>query len=430
VVRCAALGLEPDLEAMLCAPMPRGAPETASIDRRARLIAITGIDGSGKSSQVGSLAEELRTSGAQVEVVKLYRQGAFLELANQLGARTRRGGPLAAFVTSRVVKLVDSLRVYRDQLARALVEADAVICDRYVETHLAAAESQLGWDLTGHPALAPFPPADVRFWLALDPELALRRRDERGEPPSADEHALGLAGYASVFARIAARGAQGDGDGGDAREVVLDATAPASENRRAIRERVAPLLCAPHGDPAKSSLVASRGTARRPARRCAVHIGGAPGAIERSGNEPGAADSDAVAPLVVELGAEVPALRAALDGWCGPIAGRAPEGFWLEAYAAQIVLDLWTLDAPRARIALWPGAVVGMASHGSLEMLRELARMLAPLVEIESYDPRPASYVAAFVALGAAPRAALRLARDYAAQLEGLAGEGGWEAGS
>jgi hypothetical protein len=95
-----------------------------------------------------------------------------------------------------------------------------------------------------------------------------------------------------------------------------------------------------------------------------------------------------------------------------------------------MVLDLWTLDPTRARIALWPGAIVEMASHESLEMLRELARMLAPLVEIEHYDPRPEAYVATFVALGAAPRAALRLARDYAAQLARLADAGAWPATS
>jgi hypothetical protein len=258
----------------------------------------------------------------------------------------------------------------------------------------------------------------VRFWLSLDPAVALRRRNERSEPPSADEHAIGLTGYASVFARLASQDS--------AREVVLDATAPADDNRRAIRDRVAAMLTCFHGDPARSSLRASRGAARRPTKRCAIDIGGAPDASRLRGSA--ASASAGVAPELVELGAEVLVLRAALDQWCGPIAARAPEAFWLEAYAAQMVLDLWTLDASRARIALWPGAVAEMASHDSLEVLRELARMLAPLVEIEGYDPRPEAYVATFVALGAAPRAALRLARDHAAQLARLADAGGWPA--
>ena len=169
------------------------------------------------------------------------------------------------------------------------------------------------------------------------------------------------------------------------------------------------MLAPPHGDAARSGLVPSRGLPRRAGPRCSVHIGG---------GDPG----------VVELGAELLALRGALAIWCGPIAGQAPEAFWLEAYAAQLVLDLWTLDVPRARLALWPDAVAGMASHQSLEGLPELARLLAPLVDVETYDPRPASYAPTFAALGAPPRAALRLARDYAAQLARLAGEHGWPA--
>jgi len=411
-VRIAALGLDPELESTLreappSGPVPPGLPvrpgPPVQPKPRAQVVAITGIDGSGKSSQVGWLAEALRDRGARVEVVKLYRQGAFLELANQLGARTRRGAPLAAFVTSRIVKLVDSLRVYRDHLAGAFTDCDVVVFDRYVETHLAAAQSQLGWDLTNHPALAPFPAPDLRFWLTLDPEIALARRDQRGEPPSADEHAIGLRGYAAEFARLAA----------GPNEIVLDATAPADTNRRTILDRVTAVLTPPRGDAARSSLVPSRGLPRRAGPRCSVHIGGS-------------GDASVGAPGVVELGAELLTLRGALDRWCGPIAGHAPEAFWLEAYTAQLVLDLWTLDLPRARLALWPDAVARMASHQSLDMLPDLTRLLAPLVNVETYDPRPASYAPTFAALGATPRAALRLARDYADQLEQFAVEHGW----
>ena len=229
-VRLAALGLDPDLEAALRAP---AAPPRAA--RRARVFAITGIDGSGKSSHADRLARGLRDRGADVRVLKLYRQGAFLELANELGARTRRGAPVAAFRTSRVVKLVDSLRVYRDHVAPGLDACDALVMDRYVETHVAAAASQLGWDLAAHPALAPFPPADLRVWLEVDPDVALARRDARAERPSADEHAVGLRGYAREFARLAAG------------ELRLDAAAPADDNARIIAERAAALLPALRG---------------------------------------------------------------------------------------------------------------------------------------------------------------------------------------
>jgi thymidylate kinase len=396
VVRMAALGLDPALEAALRDPSPP-APRTG-----ARVIAITGIDGAGKSSHAARLARLLGERGARVQVLKLYRQGAFLDLANELGARTRRGAPLAAFRTSRVVKLIDSLRVHRDQIAPALGDCDALVMDRHVETHIAAARSQLGWDLSQHPALAPFPPADVRFWLEVDPAIALERRDARGDRPSADEHPLGMRGYAIDFRR------QARGE----REVRLDGTAPAEENARAIAARALPLLAA-SGPPVSPALTAPSGApvVRPPhSPRCALKLG--------------------PCPVEPELGADVLALRGALESWIGRAARGVPEAFWLEAYAAQLLLDVRTFAPAQARAALWPGALVRMADHADIEMLRELERMLLAEVDIAGYAAGPDGYVATFAALGAHPSAAERLAREYAAGLDRLARECAWPAAS
>lgn len=385
IVRSAVLGLDPALEADLRTP---GAAPAA----RARLIAITGIDGAGKSTQIARLAATLRDRGASVRVIKLYRQGAFLELANQLSARTRSGAPLAAFRVSRIVKLVDSLRVYRDHLAPAMATSDAVLLDRYVETHLAAAESQLGWSLAGHAALAPFPAPDLQCWLRLDPDVALARREARGEPASADEHAVGLHGYAQVFARLAEQPGS----------LVLDAANGELDNARAIAERALPLVASGGG---AWSLVPPQGAPRVAASDCAVHIG-----------------VDAARPT---LGEDVFALRAALAGWCGAVDG-VPECFWLEAYAAQLVLDLMTTAPARAALALWPPALAAMDDHADLDMLRELGRMLAPRLVVQSWDPRSAIYESAFRQLGATSWAARRLAISYVASLAQCASEHGW----
>jgi dTMP kinase len=395
VVRAAVLGLDPALEADLRTAAT--APAAAPAPRRARLIAITGIDGAGKSSHVARLAAALRDRGARVTVLKLYRQGAFLELANQLGARTRRGAPLAAFRVSRVIKLVDSLRVFRDHLAPAIAACDAVILDRYVETHVAAAESQLGWDLAAHPALAPFPAADLRCWLELDPELALARRAARGEPASADEHAVGLRGYARVFARLAAAGGAAD--------LRLDAGADPETNAAELAARALPLVTGT-GDADRSSLAPPM--AAPPGRPivASVHVGAA-------------ADRAA-------LGADVLALRAMLAAWCGSVADGVPEAFWLEAYAAQLVLDARTEARPRAAIALWPAAIAAMPGHADLGALAELERLLDPLIEVASYDPRPETYEPAWRGLGATAAAAVRLARAYVARLEAVAAVRGW----
>jgi hypothetical protein len=125
-----------------------------------------------------------------------------------------------------------------------------------------------------------------------------------------------------------------------------------------------------------------------------------------------------------ELGGDVLALRADLERWSG--AAGVPEAFWLEAYAAQLVLEAITTRPARAAVALWPGAVAGMAGHGELAMLCELERMLTPLVEVESYDPRAASYEPVFRALGATPAGAHRLACDYADRLARVALARGW----
>jgi dTMP kinase len=408
LVRLAVLGLDPTLErALRGTPRPArsAAAAPAFAPRRARVIAITGLDGSGKSSHADRLARELQRRGASARVLKLYRQGAFLELANELGARTRRGAPLAAFRASRVVKLVDSLRVYRDHVLPALAECDALVMDRYVETHVAAAASQLGWDVSGHPALAPFPPPDVRFWLELDPDAALARRDARGEPPSADEHAVGMRGYAREFSRLAAASASASASA--AGEVRLDATAPPDENARAIADRALPLVPSPRGPAAESRLVAPAAAPRAPAvARCILHLGGADG--------------------LPELGADIGSLRASLSSWCGDAAGAIPEAFWLEAYAAQLLLDLRTLAPSRARASLWPGALARMPGCADLVMLAEIERILLAELDIESCAIDSAAHAVAFARLGAASTAAPRLARDYASALEQLADESGW----
>ena len=433
LVRLAVLGLDPGLEHALREGAARPAAEeekekeekkeeTAPVARRARIVAVTGIDGAGKSTQVDRLARRLRDRGAEVRVVKLYRQGAFLQLADELGARTRRGAPLAAFRVSRIVKLVDSLRVHRDHIAPALEACDALIMDRYVETHLAAAASQLGWDLSAHPALAPFPAADLRFWLELDPAVALARRHARGGSPSADEHPVGLRGYARELARLASSSA----------DVRLDAAAPEEDNAWAIAARTLPLVLRPidgDGDGDGDGERERGGRARAghaclvapgapppapPAGRCALHLG------------PGRGEPVVLGSVV--LGSDVASLRAALRGWCGGVADGVPESFWLEAYAAQLLLDLRILAPARASAALWPGALARMPGHRDLPVLDELAAMLAAEVEVTAYQPAAGPHAAAFAELGASPVASARLARDYAIALGELALESGWSA--
>jgi len=382
-VRAALLGHDPALEAALRVPVAR-----ARLDGPLT-VAITGVDGSGKSTQVAALAEALAARGLRVRVVKLYRQGPFLELANELSGRTRGGAALSLFTTSRVVKLVDSLRVLRDEVLPAAAACDAIVFDRYLETHEAAAGAQLAWDLSAHAALAPFPAVDVEFLLRLDAEEALARIGGRGEGRSADEHPTGLRGYATHFDRIAAR----DGF------VVLDARADRDTTAKAIAARVDALL-APRG--------ARPSTAPPPEGAPSLVVGGE--GLRIGGDAPWGSPGDDVCALAEFVRARWPEAAAGL-----------PEGLWVEAYAAQVLLDLRTSGASGAAVAWWPAALARHPMFADLLSLAELERMTLARATVRSVDLTGDAAARRLRALVGDP--AGRVARAYREALEAHARE-------
>ncbi|MBL8839994.1 MAG: hypothetical protein JNL90_00515 [Planctomycetes bacterium] len=395
-VRCAVLGLDPLLDAALREPpsSPPSSPPPAPADPPlARHVAITGLDGAGKSTHAARLAASLAERGHAVAVVKIYRQGAFLELAGELGARTRRGAPLAAFRVSRLVKLLDSVRVLRDRLVPLAGRCDVVLLDRWLETHVAAAASQLGWELADHPLLAPFPRVDRRFWLELGAEEAIERLDARAERRSADEHATGLLGYAREFERLAA------GPG----EQRLSARAPLEENAAQLLREVVPLLAAPrrrgevvaveNGAPPRLPLDAAHG-------RCRLHLG-----------------AHAERP---ELGRGLFELITFLRERSGGALSGVPEATWIEAYLVELLLALGTTRPARAAVALWPAALLAMEECADLPMVAELARLLDAETQVESASSDDEARRAAddaFRALGFAPAGAARFAASYSEAL-------------
>lgn len=385
-VKAALVGIDPALEEALHRPT-----EPARWGRAAT-VAITGIDGSGKSTQVATLLESLAQRRFSVRAIKLYRQGLFLELANELSGRTRRGASLGMFRVSRVVKLVDSLRVLRDEVLPALASDDVVVFDRYLETHEAAG-AQLTWDLSNHPALAVFPRVDVQVLMRLDAETSMVRLGRRGGVRSADEHPTGQRIYAREFDRIAAR----DGF------VVLDARDDRDENARSIAREVDAQIARDrsHAYPSAPSF----------APRPRVRTGG-DGLSLGGPVEDGAPGDDACA-----LADFVRALR--------PDASEAfSEGFWFEAYAAQVLLDLRSADARGAEVAWWPAALVRVPEFSDLTELLELERMTlarAPvrrvLLDTEGFVQRLRSFVG---------DRAERLGFVYRQAFEAHAHERGW----
>lgn len=346
-VRAALLGLDPTLEAALRTPLAR-----RRLDGPVA-VAITGVDGSGKSTQVAALADSLAARGLRARVIKLYRQGAFLALANELSGRSLGGAALDVFRASRVVKLVDSLRVWRDEVLPSIADRDVIIFDRYLETHEAAAASQLTWDVADHPALAVFPAVDAEFLLRLDADAALSRIGQRGEARSADEHATGLLGYATCFDRIAAR----DGF------TVLDATADRDVSARAILGETLRLVASkPPGDHAVEAHTAERVTLR--AEGEGLRIGG---------------DAAWGAP-----GDDVCALASFVRARRPDVAERFTEAFWIEAYASQVLLDLRASGARGAEVGWWPAALMERPEFADMLALAEFERMTLPLAPVKA----------------------------------------------
>jgi thymidylate kinase len=386
-VRCAVLELDPLLESRLRRPHAKPIAE-------GRVIAVTGIDGSGKTTHVTELAGRLSAAGHRVATLKMYRHGAFLDLADEISARTRQGAPLSALRISRLVKLVDSLRVYLDCFRPALERADVVVMDRYVETHIAAARSQLGWDVAEHPLLL-FPPPAVQFWLRLDPGLAIDRLKERSGDLTADEHSAGLTGYARVFAELAV----------NATDVVLDARAPREANMKAVAGRA--LACAPRPASRTGAIVEVEGVeapgrVRRPGERRAVRIGGARGAL---------------------LGNDVLRFREAL----GERAPMLTTLDWLEIYATQVLLDLDLAAAAATEadmtVPLWPGALAALPGFADCRGLEEIDRMIRAGVEVRGVATDSTDRPAADLLRRLAPGVPLA---DYEDALRRVAAERGW----
>jgi dTMP kinase len=137
------------------------------------LLALEGIDGSGKTTQAGLLAEALKGRGFKVVLTREPTSGpAGQRLRRYLSGPTRHLSPaeeLALFISDR-----------REHVARvvrpALAAGQVVITDRYYYSSVAY-QGALGLDpariLAENEAFAPRP--HLVFILALPPALAVAR---------------------------------------------------------------------------------------------------------------------------------------------------------------------------------------------------------------------------------------------------------------
>lgn len=160
------------------------------------LIAVEGIDGSGKTTQVSLLAQSLRDAGIPVVTSKEPTDGPW-------GARIR------ASAQSGRMSLEDELHAFiQDRthhvstlIEPALADGAVVILDRYYFSSIAYQGSRGANPQSIRTIMEErFPIPDAVFLLDLDPRLSLYRiADLRGDQPNLFENLGGLTEAREIF---------------------------------------------------------------------------------------------------------------------------------------------------------------------------------------------------------------------------------------
>lgn len=190
------------------------------------LVAIEGIDGSGKKTQATLLLERARAAGRTVASFAFPRYGSGVFAA--LIARYLNGefGPSSAVPAELAALMYAGDRfAARDELARALDTADLVVCDRYVASNLAHQGAKLPperrdeflrWAGELEYGLYRLPAPDVTVHLDIPADVAVSlvaRKPARDYTPlKADIHerdAAYLAACAEVYRDLAGRAVGG-----------------------------------------------------------------------------------------------------------------------------------------------------------------------------------------------------------------------------
>jgi dTMP kinase len=166
-----------------------------------RMIALVGIDGSGKTTQAHRLADDLAREGLPA----VYRRNAggrhwFGQLANRLGRPDAD-----ALLGRRAMLLVESvlrwLAILRALLLR-LVTRRVAVMDRYAVCQYASLRARgaaPAAERRARFAYRLFPRPDVTFLLSVDPRVAQQRVDARGyDHETLDHLTASVAAYRSL----------------------------------------------------------------------------------------------------------------------------------------------------------------------------------------------------------------------------------------
>jgi dTMP kinase len=144
----------------------------------ALFITFEGLDGSGKTTQIGRLAEHLQSRGRSVRV---FREPGGTELGERIRELVLSGGEVVPWAE---VSLFAAARaqLVETEIRPALAAGDDVICDRYLDSSVAyqgyarglGSQLVLDWNLRVTGGLLP----NLTFLLALPAEAASARIGE------------------------------------------------------------------------------------------------------------------------------------------------------------------------------------------------------------------------------------------------------------
>lgn len=206
--------------------------------RKGRFIVFEGLDGSGKTTQLYLLEQELARLGRKVFVTREPTDAAVGGLIREAlsGQTARPASELAAlFLADRIrhnTNPVNGIRRYLD-------DGVDVLCDRYYYSTLAyqAAESDLEWLIACNCGCPDILRPDLCLFLDLDAELCKQRVDSGRAYLEIFEQSAGQLetirrGFMEAFALLPE----------EETIVVVDAARPVQEVAQEIRAVVRPLL--------------------------------------------------------------------------------------------------------------------------------------------------------------------------------------------
>ena len=141
---------------------------------KSKFIVIEGLDGSGKSTQIRKLAENLKAEGIPCLATRQPSDGKVGEMAR---AATKSGFPLEN-ETIALLFAADRYQHYHDEISPALKAGKYVICDRYYYSNLAyqgQGPDSFNRILSYNQQIMRTGKPDITIFLDVAPEECIRR---------------------------------------------------------------------------------------------------------------------------------------------------------------------------------------------------------------------------------------------------------------